>query len=152
MRDLVFHTLCFRIILLCTSLFVVQFSRTKLAVLADSLTIISPTIWFVNTFLKTFLIFFKLFSQGPTGCDSPRKGECDYYSIFSLFVNTFFAKNIVFSILAILHPSNPFFLHKSAEETHAFLRHIPLCNVRSEQQPFLCQTAPQTSKAHIHPS
>ena len=102
MRDSVFHTLCFRIILLCTSLFVVQFSMTELAsrvqqipcgiclypvaifffhhsavssanilrifvrspvrsdaiLRADSLTIISPLPFFVNTFFEIFFAFF----------------------------------------------------------------------------------------------
>ena len=106
--------------LLCTSLFVVQFSMTELAsrvqqifsrifapllpklslaitvLLADSLDIISPTFCFVNTFFKTFFHFLKVFWNRLTHGQSRFLDECNYYNIFWFFVKYFF-KKILFS-------------------------------------------------------
>ena len=56
---LVIDEICIsHLLMLCTSLFVVQFSMTVSPSLSDSLTIIPHHFTLVNTFFKTFLSFF----------------------------------------------------------------------------------------------
>ena len=106
---------------------VVQFSRIMCRRLRDSLIIIPQPPCLVNTFLKSFLLFFKVFSAVGCGLLPFYRTACTLYHVFSLLSIGFFMFFQFFSQFVI-------FVHRHTTLYMTFLSNPTKCTKKCTMQ------------------